>query len=159
MTDEVRQEDREAAAVFADDVLTRWCAIGGNDVAAIRNGIWDDDDTDLGQIVQAFARHASPLRTRIAELEGENAALRHERASMWRAGVSDTVVIFDRLRQRINRVKWLKKNTALFNYDADLEDQFGKWFSFTRGKSPADYNETQDLRREFATLNGEKKHG
>lgn len=69
MTDEVRQEDREAAAVFADDVLTGWCAIGGNDVAAIRNGFWDNDDTDLGQIVQAFARHASPLRDRIAVLE------------------------------------------------------------------------------------------
>ena len=46
------QADREAAAKLAESLDTEF---QGNDVAAIRNGIWDDGE--LGSIVQDFARH------------------------------------------------------------------------------------------------------
>lgn len=53
---EVIQADRDAAADLAE-WLQGITNIGGNDVAAIRNGIWDQDGDDLGPLVQAFARH------------------------------------------------------------------------------------------------------
>lgn len=52
----VTQEARDAAAKLAEDVLSGWCHIGGNDIPAIRNGLWDDDHADLGLLVKAFAR-------------------------------------------------------------------------------------------------------
>ena len=52
----VEQVDREAAADLAE-WLQGMANIGGNDVAAIRNGFWDSDTDDLGPLVQAFARH------------------------------------------------------------------------------------------------------
>jgi hypothetical protein len=63
--DEVRQEDREAAYELADDFDGRSV---GEFLASIAP--------------QAFARHASPLRTRIAELEG---ALSNARGNLVRA--------------------------------------------------------------------------
>jgi hypothetical protein len=55
----VTQHARDAAALLADEVLSGWCHIGGNDIPAIRNGFWDDDHTDLGLLVKAFARFES----------------------------------------------------------------------------------------------------
>lgn len=52
----VIQVDRDAAADLAER-LHSTMNIGGNDIAAIRNGIWDDDANDLGPLVQAFRRH------------------------------------------------------------------------------------------------------
>jgi hypothetical protein len=52
----VTQEDREAAANLAN-ALEKALQIGGNDIASIRNGFWDDDPTDLGLLAQAFAAH------------------------------------------------------------------------------------------------------
>lgn len=63
MTDKVTQAARDAAADLAEEVLSGWCHIGGNDVPAIRNGFWDDDQTDLGLLVKAFARFEEKVRT------------------------------------------------------------------------------------------------
>lgn len=62
MTDDVRQEERDRAA---DAVKAYRGQKNGNWQQRIRDGLCDD-----GEMVQAFARHASPLRARIAELEG-----------------------------------------------------------------------------------------
>ena len=68
----VTPEAREAAALLADNVLAGLAKIDGNDVAAIRHGIWDDDDTDLGLLVQAFAKFESDIRASISHsLPGE----------------------------------------------------------------------------------------
>lgn len=62
----VTQEDRDAAANLAE-WLQSMTNIGGNDIAAIRNGFWDQDTDDLGPLVQAFARHRlAALSTRPA---------------------------------------------------------------------------------------------
>ena len=55
MTDalQIEQVDREAAALCAERM--QGIPFDGNDVAAMRIGIWDDGE--LGDMVQAFARH------------------------------------------------------------------------------------------------------
>lgn len=53
---EVEQVDREAAATLAEQ-LECSLVIGGNDLAAIRNGFWDSEPGELGDVVRAFARH------------------------------------------------------------------------------------------------------
>ena len=74
MTDKpvlVEQVDRDAAAALADK-LGAAIFLGGNDLAAILNGTWDDDEESgdvLGYLVPAFARHRQPLAARVAELE------------------------------------------------------------------------------------------
>lgn len=70
MTDEVRQEDREAADDVFDALSERYGV-----PAVYRTALAND-----------FAAHASPLRTRIAELEGEKDRL--EVAVGWLADVS-----------------------------------------------------------------------
>lgn len=66
MTDEVRQEDREAAADINPRYYNECAARAANrlETERIRRGELDDHPA-----VQAFALHASRLRTRIAELE------------------------------------------------------------------------------------------
>lgn len=67
---EPSQQAREAAAGLADK-LGFFLAIGGNDLAAIRNGIWDDAPGELGDTVRAFARFEQSIRN---QCEADKAA-------------------------------------------------------------------------------------
>jgi len=54
----ITQADRDAAADLAE--MAGRLAFGGNDAAAIRQGIWDSDDKDIGRFVRAVAALRSP---------------------------------------------------------------------------------------------------
>ena len=65
----ILQVDREAAADIAAQIER--LAIGGNDAAAIRQGIWDNEG-ELSLLPQAFAHHrldaSREMRERCAAL-------------------------------------------------------------------------------------------
>lgn len=87
------------------------------------------------------------LRQRVERLEGENERLRSEAAAMWRGGVSNTVAVADRVRNRFAKGLRLKKNQRLAQFDAELDAALGDWFDKTRAARPASYNESEDLFR------------
>lgn len=77
----VTQADREAAARLAQK-LGEAIFLGGNDLAAIRNGIWDNDEASgdvLAYFVPALARHRTAAEAAsaatVAELVEREAAL------------------------------------------------------------------------------------
>lgn len=141
MTDEVRQEDREAAAdIFSSSPWSREQFISGK-----------RDRTDK---VQAFARHASPLRTRIAELEGEKDRL--EVAVGWLADVSAATAYGAAELKSTSKAERNRQASIMEKVIAILDGAPAPSRTAQTGVRARCQRTLAEL---TATLNGEKKHG
>lgn len=76
-------------------------------------------------------------------------ARQQEGAAMWRCGVSDTIVIIDRLRKQFETQRGLKRNIILAHFDAELEILLNDWFKESRAAAPASYNEAFNIFKAF----------
>lgn len=76
-------------------------------------------------------------------------ARQQEGAAMWRCGVSDTIVIIDRLRKQFETQRGLKRNIILAHFDAELEILLNDWFKESRTATPTSHNEAFGIFKAF----------
>lgn len=89
-------------------------------------------------------------RETILALRKEVEAMKGEGAAMWRCGVSDTIILVDRVRRLFDRDRSLKRNRALANMDAELEIALQDWFSHSRSARPNNYNDADAVFKGFS---------
>lgn len=110
---------------------------------------WDEEEPRADWWTER--REYAEAAETIVALRKEVEEARREGAAMWRCGVSDTIILVDRVRRLFDRERGLKRNRALANLDAELEIALQDWFTHSRAARPNSYNEADAAFKDFSS--------